>query len=804
MDEKKRPEFKKVAKSVIAFKSPEELFYKLNRQASHAYLRGPQQDVLRRYEEVAGAPNVALELPTGTGKTAAGLLISDWHRRRSGARVAYFALTNQLAKQVLAEGLKLGIECADLTGTKETRDAAEVGRYATGSAVAVTTYSNLFNIRPVIQPSELLVFDDAHGGEQYVAGMWTARVTARDNKDLYNAALSILRPTLTDAQIRLITDKSEAPSVQMCDVSAHPQCLSELTNLLDGIDIGKKRLYPWLLVRTRLDACVFLISRLELAIRPIIPPTHTHESFYETRQRVFMSATLGGEADLRRSYGLASDLKTIRAENPQWGRRYIFIPGLYADDDIVKKTMVAAWETVVPQRAVILAPSQALADGVFKTIEQTTTVKPSYMSAGDIEDSLLPFTESNSVILTMGARYDGLDLPDDDCRLLILAGSPAAVSELERHLRDYWKLGPVLRRREQTRLIQGMGRCTRNATDFAVILWIGQQLVNVATMPAVIKGLPSELKAELSWGREQSKLASDGPGTIAEMISGLLEDADYRAGANAAIDALQQGQVEATGEPPVHDKTAIDEVRHAAEIWDNNFGKAYQIARSIADQLSGPPLAGYRAWWLFLASLCARHDKDLESERDCLERAISCGVNAGWLRLVLRERAKAWKTKITDAAIAENAESVWNFLEKCGWAGPKFELVMNDMIQRLKESDHTTFHMGLEALGKTLGAHAIRPTVQGAPDVIWSFGTAEFHIAWEAKTEKKSDGILWKKDTLEAKGHLDWVRKELCPNADKPEITVAVVSPTAQVDTAGKYHIDGLFYVAPEEILMLA
>src|SRR5438094_2559992 len=100
---------------------------------------------------------------------------------------------------------------------------------------------------------------------------------------------SILRPTLTDAQIRLITDKSEAPSVQMCDVSAHPQCLSELTNLLDGIDIGKKRLYPWLLVRTRLDACVFLISRLELAIRPIIPPTHTHESFYETRQRVFMS-----------------------------------------------------------------------------------------------------------------------------------------------------------------------------------------------------------------------------------------------------------------------------------------------------------------------------------------------------------------------------------------------------------------------------------------------------------------------------------------------------------------------------------
>lgn len=65
---------------------------------SHAYLRGPEQDVLREYEKYAKEPNVASELPTGTDKTTVGLLIAEWHRRMD-KRVAFLSLTNQLAGQ---------------------------------------------------------------------------------------------------------------------------------------------------------------------------------------------------------------------------------------------------------------------------------------------------------------------------------------------------------------------------------------------------------------------------------------------------------------------------------------------------------------------------------------------------------------------------------------------------------------------------------------------------------------------------------------------------------------------------------
>lgn len=144
-----RPVFRK-AKTSVSYSSPEELFNKLpNRAQSHGYLRQPQADVLREYQKQVRNVDMALELPTGTGKTAVGLLIAEWKRRQTGGQAAFLTVTNQLARQVMREAERLGIEYADLTGTKDTRDPAAVGRYKTGNAVAISTYANLFNVKPV-------------------------------------------------------------------------------------------------------------------------------------------------------------------------------------------------------------------------------------------------------------------------------------------------------------------------------------------------------------------------------------------------------------------------------------------------------------------------------------------------------------------------------------------------------------------------------------------------------------------------------------------------------------------------------
>ena len=145
------PTFRPVQPNVT-YKTPEELFYELARHPTHGYLRGPQQDVLREYAENhtrIGRCSIRSR-PTGTGRTAVGLLLGEW-ARRSGKRVAYLSLTNQLAGQVLAEARRLKIEGADLRGTKASRDVAEEGRFRTRAGVAITTYSNLFNVTAVPQ-----------------------------------------------------------------------------------------------------------------------------------------------------------------------------------------------------------------------------------------------------------------------------------------------------------------------------------------------------------------------------------------------------------------------------------------------------------------------------------------------------------------------------------------------------------------------------------------------------------------------------------------------------------------------------
>jgi len=794
--DKPRPSFRPV-RPATTYATPEELFYKSRRVSTHGYLRGPQQDVLREYaERCASAPDVAFELPTGTGKTAVGLLIAQW-KRLPANKVAYLSLTNQLAGQVLTEAKKLSIACADLRGTKETRSASEEGRYRTGTAIAVTTYSNLFNINPVLQECDLVVFDDAHGAEQYVADMWTARADTAKNEELYNSLLAALRPGLSDSQVRAILDKSATASVEMADVRGHPECIPNVVEVLDQAT-APTALFAWKLIRNSVHSCLFLVSSYEITIRPLVPPTHTHAPFAKAKQRIYMSASLGGGSDLRRSYGIEK-LQMVRAKSSQWGRRYIFVPGVYTGADEANRIVALAWDDMKTRRAVLLAPSEPVMNRSFQALKDAMTNKPARLGAADIADTLDGFITKTDIILALAGRYDGLDLPDEQCRLLILSESPRAINPLERHLSERWKMGPVLRKRERTRLVQGMGRCTRNATDFAVIVWLGQSLVNAATSSPLLAGLPPELRAEVMWGVQQSQFAAKGPEQLVSMIVGLIGDPEYRKAADGDIEGIQAKQPEA--EPKDYEEAGGDEVRYSKAMWDDNFEYALETAHRIADRLNSAELAGYRAWWWYLGSIAASLMNNGNAEQDALRRGAMCGVNSGWLNQLLRQRKAATAEKNT--TILPNAEDLWDLLATWGWAGPSFEQKIHKMHDQLKDTDHVGYHEGLETLGKCFGAATTRTTEPGAPDVVWSF-TTDLHLAFEAKTGKKLEGVLSKKDVQEAKGHPDWVRAHLRQNAATAEMATIVVASSPALHQYALPFAGGLFYLPPESVQKLA
>ena len=73
--------FKTTKAVVISVESPEALLRDLRSKT----IPGPlahQADLWRAYQDKAlNAPDVALQLPTGSGKTLVGLILAEWRRR---------------------------------------------------------------------------------------------------------------------------------------------------------------------------------------------------------------------------------------------------------------------------------------------------------------------------------------------------------------------------------------------------------------------------------------------------------------------------------------------------------------------------------------------------------------------------------------------------------------------------------------------------------------------------------------------------------------------------------------------------
>lgn len=103
------------------FETPEEMYSRggvPRTPASVGSLWIHQGDVLRAYAEThQTTPDLALELPTGTGKTLPGLLIAEWTRRKAEGPVLYATPTKQLARQVAETAKTEGVPARVLVGS---------------------------------------------------------------------------------------------------------------------------------------------------------------------------------------------------------------------------------------------------------------------------------------------------------------------------------------------------------------------------------------------------------------------------------------------------------------------------------------------------------------------------------------------------------------------------------------------------------------------------------------------------------------------------------------------------------------
>jgi Rad3-related DNA helicase len=403
--------------------SPESItamFLDLTRDPSIKFLYGHQETMLNEYQEkhlkktkdsLEKTKDLAIELPTGTGKTLVGLLIAEYRRRAFNERVVFLCPTRQLCAQVNEKARLYGIKTALLIGSQREYDQSQFYAYQQSKVIAITTYSGIFNTNPKIDDPNIIVCDDAHAADNYVVSLWTLSIDRVDHKNLFDAVVRTLDSAIPEFMNDLMKNnnsgKFDRAWVDLVSNIACYEVYSQLKETIEGIisqyqenEKYKKLKYSWKAIESHLDVCSIYCSQNVIEIRPLIPPTLTHNPFSQATQRIYMSATLGDDGDIERVFGVKH---ISRLPIPsEWhkrstGRRLVLFPTMSSNDKLNNSNsqeVVISMLTKVP-RALITVSDNATLEKWSNKFTKTHTV----FKAEDIEQSLEPFIKCGVVNL---------------------------------------------------------------------------------------------------------------------------------------------------------------------------------------------------------------------------------------------------------------------------------------------------------------------------------------------------------------------------------------------------------------------
>jgi hypothetical protein len=747
--------------------------------------------VLGDWHRRQDATDIAIELPTGAGKTLVGGLIADFRRRAHRERVAIACPTRQLARQTATRLREYGIPNVLLVGRVADWSGADRALYTRAEAVAVTVYSHVFNSNPAINDAQLLVFDDAHAAEQAVINPWA--VSVERALPLYHEIIT----TLADALDPLVVDRLRAEDpdprqraltylISPNGVAAQGAALEEVLQAAVASKTGPDNL-PYALTNTQghIGRALIYASHRSILIRPLIPPTSTLPAFAGPRQRLYMSATLGHGGELERAFGRRAihRIPVPRGWDRQGsGRRFFVLPALTTD--LREPQEIDAWVRDLADstgRGLILATSEHHAkDLVTRLVPDGASV----LRADDVEDDLAVFTVQPKAALVLANRYDGIDLPDDDCRLVVLAGLPARGDLQERFLHDSLGAIEVLRERMRARFAQGAGRATRNVKDYAAVVLLGDELINYVGKREVAAALHPELQAELEWGFEESQ-ANSGAELRGDLGEFFAQTANWQ-DANRGIIEKRSG-VE-VGTPPGTEALAAaapHEVQAWAAAWQGDWERAVNSGRSVIDALSGGrDVQRYAALWHYiLASWVTQLPQTpAATVRDYLNKARAAGRGTTWLDHLV---APTDDPDVAEGAAAKDDLDVYvggQILANIPSIGrnARFEQDITQARSGLLGRDAQPYEEALVYMGTLAGAVSDgNGGAHAAPDAMWRFGDLQW-ISWEAKSEAEPGGELSVIDTRQAGSHLRYMQTNYSATAPRSSYGL-ILTPQARV-----------------------
>jgi replicative superfamily II helicase len=708
--------------------NPLAIYDRLDRASDKGPLRPAQIAILESwYKEQRNTKDVILKLNTGQGKTLIGLLMLQSKMNENDSSALYLCPNNMLVSQTITQAKQFGISCV-------TSDGELPDEFLDGKSIFVTSVQKLFNglskFKLGLQslPVENIVIDDAHACIDSIKDSYTIKLSSdhlayKEILELFSTDLEEQGAgTYADIRHNDIGAFLPVPYWKWIDRNL------DVVRILSKYATNDSVKFAWPLIKDILRDCLCVVSGSELEISPYRPPLHMFGSYDKAKHRIFMSATITDDSFLIKGLGLSEETinNPLIYNNEKWsGEKMILLPSQIHPDltDIEIVNLFAKTSISRRMGIVVFCPS-------FNSARIWEAAGAHVATKADIQSRVEMLRNGNfSDTLVVVNRYDGIDLPDDSCRILIMDSKPFSEDLLDRYIEACREGSEVVAVKTARIIEQGLGRSVRGEKDFSVIILTGNDLIRCIKTRDARKYFSAQTRAQIEIGLEVGRLAQE---DITDDISPVIilrkllfqclnRDEGWK---EFYIEKMNQITQSYTTPKILH--IFSSEMRAENRYYEGDPDSAVSILQDIIDNYA--ETLSDKGWYLQEMARYLYTSSKIHSN----EKQIAAHNHN---RYLLKPKDGMVVKKITVLS-QKRIENICNYIKNHG-SFDELSLVIDEMTSNLHfgvKAD--TFEKSLNDLAFALGFEGERPDKEwkNGPDNLWGLRDNEF-LLFECKSE---------------------------------------------------------------------
>lgn len=490
---------------------PIEIYKGLSKKSTIGEIRTGQKRILEKwFNEYKNQKDVIIKAPTGEGKTLIGLLMLQSSLNEGKGPALYLCPNNQLVEQTVSQAKLFGINVVQSPNKIPSE-------FIRSEAILITSCNKLFNGLSLfgtngtgyhsIQTVGSMVIDDAHKSLDKIKESFSI-IVKRDFKntktdEVYFSLLKLFEDSINtqdeSAYNSLLHGLDALVAIPYWDMYDKSK---EVTKILSNYLKEDFIKFQWPLIKDKIKYCNCYFSGTSFEITPRKIPIEMIKSFTDCNRRIFLSATLSNDAFLIKDLELSIDAirNPIESNKDEYsGERLILIPSLLSED-FERKNIITDLQKFAEEKheygIFAIVPSKNLSNdwSDSKKLIETKIID----EITEIENEI-KLNKCNKLRILVN-QYDGVDLPDEICRVLCLDSLPNYNLLSNRHYNIVAPSSKINEKMMAQRIEQGIGRATRSVNDYSTVLIIGDSLNQFLINPEKQKHFSPEIVKQIKIG----------------------------------------------------------------------------------------------------------------------------------------------------------------------------------------------------------------------------------------------------------------------------------------------------------------